>query len=553
MITTINRLLGLEQRTVRVVTGVGVGQDSALNRLFGPGARTTAGVEVTEETAMGLSAVYAAVRLLSWSRAMLPLPTYQATGGEGDKEPRRDHPVYRLLQRQPNPEMTAFTFRAMQGQYELMWGNSFAWIEFAGDGTPVHLWPLPAPEVRVTRLSRGQIYYDISSMANPPTDRKILSGLEVFHVPNVVGSGRSSELPGVLGKSVIGYAREQMGEALAAQGFAGGFYSGGATPNIMLKHPGKLNDPGKLRDQWKATHGKPGAGPVVLEEGMDVSTIGMGLADAQFIESRGFHVAEVARWFGIPPHKLRDLIRATFSNIAEQKLEWLEDLLPWLLMTEQEANRKLFTEPEQASGLFVEHNVEGMLRGDIEKRYKAYSIGVQWGWLTRNQIRRKENLNSMGPTGDVYMVPQNMQAADKLTEDTEPQWLIGDEQRSTLKASLRKSFEEAFGRMFHREAAEIRSASKTPGHFVGEINRLYDRFSTKFDVALRPVADACRALGHPAEIPELIVEHCRTSKAAWLELAGQVGPAELAERVERELTGREGLAEELAGRLFGGE
>ena len=270
-------------------------------------------------------------------------------------------------------------------------------------------------------------------------------GSEVLHVANCVGIPRMGEIPGVTGKSVIEYAREQMGEALVAQQFGAGFFAGGATPTLAIKHPKPIKQPEKFRERWEKVHGQSVRKIAVLDEGMDIKVLGMPLEDAQFLESRQFYVTEVARWFGVPPHKLRDLMRATFSNIAEQKLEWYEDLLPWLTLSEQEYNAKLFTRGERQ--LFTEHVVEGLLKGDIEKRYNAYSTLLQWGVANVNEVRRRENMNSIGPVGDVYMVPANMMNAERLMDEPENAWWDDTETEEVVKGRddiLVRSFNEGY-------------------------------------------------------------------------------------------------------------
>jgi len=411
-------LFGLESRTVKVVTGAGVGQDATLNRIFGDSGATSSGVNVTEETSQTFAAVYRAVTLISSTIASLPLQVYRLEGDDGDKTAAREHPVFTLLHRRPNPEMTSFFARQAALAYVLLFGRHFSYIERNGGGAIVGLWPMRTPDVERTRKD-GRIVYDVKRVKDndlfpkPPFrgDRPILLANEVV------------ELTTFDGESIIGHAREQLGEALAAQSFGGGFYAGGAQPYAVVTAPGKI-DGEAFRKNWEAVHGGSKRRLAVLQSGMDVKTLSMPLNDAQFLESRKFYVTEIARWFGIPPHKLMDLERATFSNIEEQNLEWYESLIPWLEMIEQEADRQLLNESER-DDYFCEHNVDGLLRGNIQARYSAYATGIQWGWLNRNQVRRRENQNSMGEEGDVYMVPGNMMRADALaavplTEPTAP-------------------------------------------------------------------------------------------------------------------------------------
>jgi HK97 family phage portal protein len=406
-------LFGLEKRNTLVVTGAGVGQDATLNKIFGTMGKTSSGVNVTEDTAQTFAAVYRAVTLISSTIASLPLHVYRWNGTEGDKEEARDHPVFQILHRRPNPAMTSFFCRQAALAYVLLYGRHFSFIETDGRGEVVGLWPMRTPDVERIRKD-GELKYDVRRVRdNDLFPRPPFRGDRPFLLANEV-----MELSTFDGESIIGHAREQVGEALAAQSFGGGFYAGGAQPYMVITSPGGI-DAEEFAKNWATVHGGSKRKLAVLDKGKDIKTVSMPLNDAQFLESRKFYVTEIARWFGIPPHKLMDLERATFSNIEEQNLEWYESLIPWLEMIEQEADRQLLV--GDTTDYFCEHNVDGLLRGNIAARYTAYATGIQWGWLNRNQVRRRENQNSMGAEGDVYMVPANMARADALAGAPEPE------------------------------------------------------------------------------------------------------------------------------------
>ncbi|MFA5234960.1 MAG: phage portal protein [Sulfurimonas sp.] len=369
------------------------------------------GQTVNEETCMGLSAFYAAVRLLSSTPAALPLCVYRRTNNDGDKEIARNTPEYEVLHDRPNPVHTPIQFREIGQKYILLWGRSLSYIERANNGRLIGLWPMATNEVRPL-WQDGKRMYDVSRLRDnelfpkPPTNKPVLSDSEVLDVASFDG------------KSIVARAREQLGEAMAAQAFGAGFYGGGAQPYLALIVKKALGPEGleKLRENWNRAHGAAKRGIAVLpQDELDVKTIDMPLKDAQFLESRQFYVTEIARWFGIPPHKLYDLLRSTNNNIEEQQLEWYEDLIPHLTRWEQELHWKLFKASERPNYI-VGHIVENLLRGNIEKRYAAHAIGLQWGFKSRNEVRRQENMNSMGDDGDVFMAPNNMVPADKLGE-----------------------------------------------------------------------------------------------------------------------------------------
>ena len=146
---------------------------------------------------------------------------------------------------------------------------------------------------------------------------------------------------------------------------------------------------------------------ILLEEGMTYHQIGVPPEEAQFIESRKYSVEEIARIYGVPPHMIGDLEHATFSNIESQDINFAKhSIVPECVNWEQELMRKLLNDDEQAR-YEIEFNMEGLVRGDMESRYRAYAIGRQWGFLTADDIRAKENMSNVDGGGITY-VPLNM-------------------------------------------------------------------------------------------------------------------------------------------------
>jgi phage portal protein BeeE len=152
---------------------------------------------------------------------------------------------------------------------------------------------------------------------------------------------------------------------------------------------------------------------LVLEEGMKFNKLMIPPDDAQWLETRKFQVNEVARIYRIPPHKLGDLERATFSNIEEQSIEFVTDTLtPWLVRWEQAIARDLLDADDRRQ-FFAEFKLEGLLRGKTSERFAAYSTARQWGWMSANDVLALENRNPIGPAGDIYLSPMNMLSAEQ--------------------------------------------------------------------------------------------------------------------------------------------
>jgi len=376
--------------------------------LFGGGRRTGAGVDVSEESALTFSAVYGCVRILAESAASLPLKVYRRAGARG-KATARQHWAWSLLHDAPNPEMTAVVWRELGMVHVLTWGNAYSRIEWAGNGAARAVWPIHPSRVTVKRSAAGAVFYEVrpDPATDPPGGHPaILEPADMLHVPALGWNG-------LVGLSPVRLAREAVGLGQAAEAFGSGFFGNGARPGGVLSVNQAL-DPkarAKIAEAWEAAHqGVERAGRVaVLGLGASFTATTIPPEDAQFLETRRFQVSEVARIFRVPPHMLADLERATFSNIEHLGLEFvMHSLRPWLVRWEQEINRKLFGTSGTA-GLYAEHAVDGLLRGDQASRFAAYAVGRQWGWLSADDVRELENLAPLPDgAGAVYLSPLNM-------------------------------------------------------------------------------------------------------------------------------------------------
>ncbi len=379
--------------------------------LFG-GGDVISGVPVNEWTALNYSACWAAKRVISESLASLPLTVGRRLDPQG-REIDNTHPVARLFNTEPNPEMSSFVFRETLQAHVCDWGGAYAEIERTKLGRPVALWPITPDVVKPFRAKTGEIAYEVRQEG----PAKVIPARDMLHVP---GLG----FDGLTGYSVITLAREGIGLGLAAERYGAAFFGNGATPGGVLEHPGELSEPAqdRLRRSWEDKHRGPNrAGRLaILEEGMKFARTSIPPEDAQFLQTRQFQIEEVARWYNIPPLMLRDLRHATYSNIEHQSIDFVSfTVRPWAVRWEQEIARKLLTPEEKAQGYDARHDFRALLRGDIESRYKAYAIGRQWGWLNVDDIRDMEDLNPLpGNAGSSYLVPINMVSAETFDNGT---------------------------------------------------------------------------------------------------------------------------------------
>lgn len=424
-----------------------------LETLFGA-APTGSGVSVTPDTALAASAVLACVRVISESVASLPCHVYRRL--EIGKERAAEHPVYPVLHALANPEMTAFDFFELMQSSILLRGNAYAYIERDRGARVKALWPLRADQVRVERRADGWIWY----VWTPPQAQRLeFRRDEILHV-----HGLSRD--GLIGLSPIALAAESFGLSIAQTGFASSFFGNGTVMGGMLEHPKTLSKDAadRLVSSVRAAHeGFSRAHKLlVLEEGMKYAAIGVEPEAAQFLESRRFQVEEIARIYRVPLHMIQSLERATFSNIEHQGLDFVvHSLRPWLVRMEQAIARDVLL-PRERESLFVEFLVDGLLRGDLDSRYRAYATGRQWGWLSADDVREKENMNPLPDgKGGEYLSPLNMIPAGTTPDPSRPTpsaFSRGSRSVAVQCEPLRGVVEDALARVLRREIADVERA-----------------------------------------------------------------------------------------------
>lgn len=374
------------------------------------GGPSKAGVPVTQESASRLTAFWCGTRILAETLASVPLCVYERQGRGSRKAV--EHPLFPLLHDEPNPDMSSFFAREVMQAQLIYHGNAYAAIRRDAGGRIRQLWPLISQRVRPERKD-GVLQYqmtlsDGSSEPWLPED--------VVHVPGL-------SFDGVKGKSVIGAARDALGVGLASQDYAGMFYRmGGRVPGVVETQLPKLDPETKknLQETWLSGRSDNYHQVAFLPRNMKYVPVGIPPDDAQFLESRKFGVTEIARILNMPPHLLKDLDRATFSNIEQQSLEFvIYTMRPTYARWEQELNRKLLA-PAERSRYYIAFNMEGLLRGDTAARGAFYALGRQWGLFSANDCLELENRPSIGPQGDIYLTPINMVPADQIADGGPP-------------------------------------------------------------------------------------------------------------------------------------
>ena len=325
---------------------------------------TNSGERVDEKSALQIATVYACVRLLAETIASLPLHLYRFTEKGDGKERATDHPLYKILYRQANPEMTSFSFREAMMMHLLLWGNE------------------------IDRAENGDLFYTYHAYTDevPGEHNKdiIFQRDEILHIPGLGFNG-------LVGFSPIAMMKNALGTTLAVEKYGSSFFRNGAQPAGVLEHPGVLKDPQKIRDNWMNAYG--GANNAHKVEGMAYKPISLPPEDSQFLSTREFGVEEICRIFRVPPHMVQDLKRATFNNIEHQSIDFvMHTIMPWLVRIEQAIIKDVLIEEEQDT-YFPKFNVDGLMRGDYKSRMDGYAVGFSNGFLSPNDIRRLENMD----------------------------------------------------------------------------------------------------------------------------------------------------------------
>ena len=496
---------------------------------------STSGQQVNQASSMTYSAVWAAVRAISEGVASLPLQVFRR-GHDGSRSKANDHPLYRILHDQPNPELSALTFRETLMGHALVWGNGYAEIvRDKNSGRVQQLWPLDPSLVEPVRDENGELYYKYGQIIFLPA--------EILHIKGL-------SFDGVKGYSVIAQAKNSIGLGMAVEEFGSTFFGQGGKPAGVISVPGKLNSEAiqNMRKSWEDMHAtvKNAHRVAILQNGVTYQTIGTPPDDAQWIASRSFQLQEVARWFKIPASKI-GAGAGTYSSLEQDNLAFLQETLrPWLIRWEQEINFKLISSLDQ---LYAEHNQDALLRGDTAGRSAFYASALSWGWLSRNDVRALENLPPF-EGGDAYMIPKNMDpafgpgqtpaAVDQAktlgqmpTQAPAPDPIPAPAPQQNA-FGFAKLLEAARKQIRKIEANHLGRISNKPGEFIPALEKFLEAHQERVQIILEPVMEFIQPESGGGV--RAAADHCEALKVEWLDLAGSATPRNLKLLADEKLT-----------------
>lgn len=386
--------MGLFARAASKAFDQGIGTIAVGAHIFSTGtSRSTTGLNITTDKALGYSPFWQGVRILAETFAQVPMIVYRQLP-DGGKERALDHPAYRVLHDRVNPRLTSFQWRETGMGHLCTWGNWYSAVAKDGRGRLRELWPLPADRMTVRSEDNGDVFYDFLTQKG---ELKTLRRDEVFHVPALAWDG-------LVGMAPISYHRNAIGLGLATEEHGSRFFSNGANPSFVLSSPNKLSDTsiGHLRDQIKDE--KTGLSnawkPWILEEDLKPVILTMPNDDAQWLETRKHQVHETARVLNIHPYKLGSTEpgAVSYASVEQFAIDFVvTTMTPWYARTEQAAGMQLLGDDWVGAGgdYFVGFPVDGLLRGDQAARYLAYHQAITDGWMVPNEARVKEELNKL--------------------------------------------------------------------------------------------------------------------------------------------------------------
>lgn len=512
------------------------------SNLIVDGNTNYSGVSVTEQTALGSSAVWACVNLISQTVATLPFKHYLRSSN--DNRIKLNSKLDFILNNEPTKDYSGFTFKEIMTASAVLHGNAYA--EISRDpitGECNGLWYIPTSNV--------QPYYDTDTesvwyaiYAGDYRGSKPYLGIPARNMLHLLGLSYD----GLAGYSPLFLQRETIALHLASQRYGASFFKNGARPAGVIKFPSKLSPEAKegLRRSWDSFHAGAGnTGRVaILEGGLDFQKLQLDPEEAQFLQTQRYSREEIASIFRVPASMIGASMPS--DNIEAVSLEFLRSLQPWLCRWEQEISRKLIYNMAE----YVEIDTRTILRTDIKTRYESMAIGRQWGWLSAGDCRKLENLNSDVPGMEDYLKPMNMEPLDAQPQPAQaPQDVPGGPAVtapgiSTPDSALppNRSENKILERVLKLKVNQLRAVEATAlkriakdKNFVSKLDELTEQSKKRHYLAFNEILEAFEVEGNE-KIAEFIA--CTASenlKKKFLDVAGATTFAGLPKAVDEAL------------------
>lgn len=358
---------------------------------------STADINVTQKNALEVGAVYACVNVISGSLGMLPFQMFHLDGN--NRTLITDHPTAYMLQHEAFPDQTSQTVLSSLLANLVLRNNAFAEVHRNGIGQTVHLEPLETGLMSWDTAKENWLYTPLDG------DRRNIAVKDIFHV-------KGFSLSGGMGADALSLAHQIIGLAIALDTNASKFFANGSRLGTILESEKSLQPEyrAELEKRLKEKHEGPTNAhrSIILENGLKAATNRSTNNDSQLDESRKHQIVDIARFYGVPPHKIGVMQNIPRANAEEANLAFITDVLQkYATMMEGAMNVSLLGKRMLKAGFYVKVNMAALLRGALKDRYEAFNTGRLGGWLSVNEIRSMEELDPIGPDGDIYLQPLN--------------------------------------------------------------------------------------------------------------------------------------------------
>ena len=379
-----------EERASLNNPSVSLQDPDAWDEMFNGGRVSMSGVKVSADKALSIAAVWQVVSMLSGDIAKLPLNCYERQDDDSRKV-AIGSPAQVLVNRAANPEKTAFDFWRDLAVHALLWNNGYAFIDRNGRGEPMGLYNL-LPD-RTAPERKGGVLYFVTEVTRPDggTYLKAIPSSDVLHI-------RGPSIDAMKGRELIDAAKDSWGLTLSAQGFASRFFKHGVRAGGILEIPLGVQKPASDKivegftkyhegeENWFKT--------VILRDGAKFHQTSIPPNEGQMNETREQQVREVCRWFNVPPSRLGLADSVSYNSKSEDNQNYLDNALStWLRAITSQCDAKLLSATQiAASSHFFEHNTKALLRMNMKERFFVYSIAIQRGIMSPNEVRKAENM-----------------------------------------------------------------------------------------------------------------------------------------------------------------
>jgi HK97 family phage portal protein len=376
------------------------------------GYSSTAGVTISETSAMRVAAAWRCIQIISSVISSLPFDLVERVG-ENERRPAVGHPMREVMTIRPNPWQTPQEFKKMLQMHLLLRGNAYARKVKLGRSISA-LIPVRPDRVQVEQEVDGRLIYRVT---RPDGRELILRSSELLHI-------RGMTLDGVTGLSPLSYMREALGLSIQGERAASKIFVNGSLAAGILKHPRKLSQEvyNRLKESWRSSDGSlEDAGATrILEEGMEYEKVAMSASDAQFLQMRDFQRYDIAMFFGVPPHMIGATEKQTSwgSGIEQQNIGFVQYTVNDWFVAWQESLKRDTLDPKEQEKYDFRFFPGGLLKGDTRTQWDSFVKGLQWGVFSPDDVRAMLDLNPRPDgKGGEYFDPPN--TAGGTTDDSE--------------------------------------------------------------------------------------------------------------------------------------